>query len=400
MVARTAQSWPSVTLEELPWRSTIEPGTASRAEIKRHQGSYLASIPASIAEQPLGLPSAVLAAADDASAAISRFDAEMGGEIAPFASVLLRTESAASSRIENLTASARAIAEAELGTRKSGNAAHIVANVAAMSAALELSDAISAEAILAMHQALMADVDPEIAGMFRDQQVWVGKSFVGPHGADFVPPHHDRLEGALSDLIAFIERDDIPVLVHVALAHAQFETIHPFVDGNGRTGRALVQSMLRHKELTRNVTVPISAGLLSDTDLYFSALSDYRAGIPETIVERFTDASFRAIANGTTLVKELRSIRADWQERVRVRSDSRAWSIADLVIRQPVINAAVVSAQLEVPMTNVYRAMQPLVDAGVLIESSTGRRDRAWRSPEVLRAVDAFASRARRGASS
>src|SRR5262249_56504813 len=92
-----------------------------------------------------------------------------------------------------------------------------------------------------------------------------------PHGAAFVPPHYERVPDAMRDLMSFVRRDDLPVLAHAALAHAQFETIHPFVDGNGRTGRALVHAMLRARGVTRNVTVPVSAGLLTDTDAYFAA---------------------------------------------------------------------------------------------------------------------------------
>ena len=114
-------------------------------------------MPAIIADLVLELPPPVLADAECASREITRFDAELGGEIAPFAAVLLRSESAASSQIENLTASARAIAEAELpGSKAKRNAEMIVANTAAMHAAVALSDTIDAAAIRAMHRALMA----------------------------------------------------------------------------------------------------------------------------------------------------------------------------------------------------------------------------------------------------
>ena len=137
---------------------------------------------------------------------------------------------------------------------------------------------------------------------------WIGGSRLGPHAAVFVPPVHERVPGLIDDLVAFIARDDVPVLAHAALAHAQFETIHPFEDGNGRTGRALVHAMLRSKGLTRTVTVPISAGLLVDTDAYFVALTAYRSGDPEPIVECFADAAFAAVANGRELVGDLRAV--------------------------------------------------------------------------------------------
>lgn len=135
----------------------------------------------------------------------------------------------------------------------------------------------------------------------------------------FVPPHPDRVATAIHDLERFLSRDDLPVLVQAAVAHAQFETIHPFPDGNGRTGRALVHSLLRGRGLTRRVTVPVSAGLLADTSSYFDALTAYRDGIPEPIVERLASASFAAIYNGRVLVDELRSLRAGWDDAISTR---------------------------------------------------------------------------------
>jgi Fic family protein len=363
--------------------------------MRRHRGPYQAAVPARIATASVALSPDTLSTSTDAASEVARFDAEMGAEVAPFSAVLLRSESAASSQIENLSASARAISEAEIGERAGPNAQQVVGNVAAMSAALALSDDITAQSILDMHEALLRQVDPEIAGKWRDGQVWVGGSDLGPHGAAYVAPHQSRVPGLIEDLVAFIDRDDIPVLAHTALAHAQFETIHPFPDGNGRTGRALAHAILRAKGLTRNVTVPISAGLLVDVESYFAALSAYREGDAEPIVLRVAEASYEAANNGRTLVSDLRTIRGEWQDRVRARRDAASWRVADMLLRHPVINARLVSDEAGILPQHVYRVVAPLVDAGVL--TSSGRqRDRVWRAEEVLAAVDAFAARARR----
>jgi Fic family protein len=388
-------SWPAIGHEIYSWTSSYAVGAAPRAGLARHRGPYRAAVPPSIAHQQVALSTETLAAADDAANEVSRFDAELGGEIAPFSVVLLRSESAASSQIENLTASARAISEAELGTGLQLNAAQVVGNVAAMSAALALSDRVTAQAILGMQAALVERTEPEIAGSWRTEQVWIGGSDLGPHEADFVPPHHRRVPRAVDDLIRFVEREDVPVLAHVALAHAQFETIHPFVDGNGRTGRALVHAMLRGKGLTRNVTVPLSAGLLVDTQRYFAALTAYRAGEPEDIVLRFVDAAFAAVSNGRRLVDDLRATRDGWQQRVHARRDAATWRVADLLLRHPVVNVGFVAEELQMAPQNVYRALAPLEHAGVL-RPSPGHRDRVWYAVEVLDAVDAFAARAGR----
>jgi Fic family protein len=387
--------WPGIGHEELP--SDLAPeAPVPRTARRRHRGPYRAALVPSIAATALRLPPSTAAAVDDAAAAIARFDTEMGAEIAPFAAVLLRSESAASSKIENLTASARAIAEAELGPYGGANARQVVANVRAMTAAVALAQDIGAGAILEMHHALLAETDPAIAGRWRQEQVWIGGSDHGPHGATFVPPHHRHIAGAVDDLVAFIDRDDVPVVAHAAVAHAQLETIHPFSDGNGRTGRALLHAHLRNKGLTRYVTVPVSAGLLTDTDAYFDALTAYRTGDPIPIVDRVVDATFTAIANGRQLVDDLHHVRAEWQERIRARRGANAWRVADTVLRHPVVNAKLLAAELGIALPNVYRAIEPLATAGALIEFTDKKRNRLWRAPDVLEALDAFAARSGR----
>jgi len=387
--------WPALGYEACSWESD-ESVPASRTARRRHRGPYQAAVVPEIAGRSVLLPPETAALVDDAATEVARFDAELGHEIAPFAAVLLRSESAASSKIENLTASARAIAEAELHPHAGRNASLIVANEWAMSAAIALAGQIDGDAILAMHAALLEGSNPDVAGRWRDGQVWIGGSDLGPHGAAFVPPHHRRVPGAIADLVAFIDRDDVPVLAHAAVAHAQFETIHPFPDGNGRTGRALVHAHLRRKGLTRNVTVPVSAGLLTDTDAYFAALTRYREGDPVAIVDRLARAAFAAIANGRLLVTDLRTLRQAWDERVQVRRDATAWRIADLLLRHPVVNAGLIASEVGVAPQNTYRSLQPLIDAGVLVEFSDRKRNQLWRAPEVLDALDRFASRAGR----
>ncbi|BDB41532.1 Fic family protein [Mycobacterium kiyosense] len=391
----------AVAYETLTWGMPTEAGYGRQnvRAAQRQSGDYQAAIPAEVENLGVSLPSRILADAEEASQEIARFDAELGDEIAPFASVLLRSESAASSKIENLTASARAIAEAEtLGHSSRRNASVIVANTEAMQAAVALADRIDGAAILAMHAALMNASNPDIAGRWRTEQVWIGGGDFGPRGADFIAPQHSRVPGAIDDLIRFAGRDDIPVLPQIAIAHAQFETIHPFPDGNGRTGRALIQAMLRNKRLTRQVTVPVSAGLLTDTDSYFQALTAYREGDPSPIVERLSAASILAVDNGRHLVSDLRTIRESWASKITARRDSAVHRIPDLLIKRPVINAKLVTRELNIPMSNVYRYLDPLIKAGIIVEFTDQSRNRAWRATEVLAALDAFAERAgRRG---
>jgi Fic family protein len=390
--------WPKLAWEDYDWVSKIPSEMVSANVRKRHHGPYRSAVVPVIAELTPRLPVAVTSLAEEASVEIARFDAELGAEVAPFASVLLRSESASSSLIENLTSGAKAIALAELGSTEKRNANEIVGNVAAMKAALDLADRLDQSAILAMQRALIGRVDPRNAGRWREEQVWIGGDSFGPRGAEFVPPHHQHVPELIDDLVRFTGRTDLPLLSQAAIAHAQFETIHPFTDGNGRTGRALIHAMLRGHGLTRNVTVPVSAGLLTDTRGYFDTLTTYREGDPAAIVEKVAQASFTAIANGRQLVTELRTIRASWNDKVRARRDAGAWRLADALIRQPVVDAVTAAESLGVTPENVLRAITPLVEAGVITEFTGFARNRMWQANEVLAALDAFAARAgRRG---
>lgn len=387
---------PALGYEGRLWSSSLPPELVPRAVRARHEGRYQAAVVPEIADRWPRLPHDVLALEAEATAEIARFDAEVGAELAPFGVVLLRSESASSSQIENLTSSARSIVLAELGSSEKRNAEQIVGNVRAMQAALALADRVDEDAVLAMHDALLRTHDPAIAGRWRTEQVWIGGDSYGPYGAVFVPPHDERVPALMADLVRFTGRVDLPRLGHAALAHAQFETIHPFADGNGRTGRALVHALLRGSGLTRRVTVPVSAGLLADTGAYFDTLTAYRAGDPAPIVAALAHASFSAIANARQLVQELHELRQSWPDRVRARRGAATWRLADLLLRQPVVDAATVARELGIASGNAWRPIAPLVDAGVLTEFTGFARNRLWQSREVLAALDAFSERAGR----
>jgi Fic family protein len=394
-------SWPAVETEQHPWVSRINNDHLTRAQLERLRQPYSSAIAPKIAGLSLNIPGDLAADVDDVSQLLTRFDAEVGPSGLPFASILLRTESASSSEIENLTSGARAIAEAELGERDAGNAAQIVRNARTMEAALALADNITGDSVIAMQASLLGTFAPELTGRWRTEQVWIGGGSLSPHLADFVPPHHDRVPEAMVDVVAFIARTDIPTLAHVAIAHAQFETIHPFPDGNGRTGRAIAQAMLRHNKVTTNITVPVSAGLLHDVKDYYSALTAYRRGELRPIISAFTRAAGYAVVNGRQLVRDIESVQADWQTRMHtLRSDAAARRVANLAISHPVLNSDLVMRELGVSPPTAFRALDALVERGVLKAANSQRRNRIWLAQPVLNALDDFAARAGRRQSS
>jgi Fic family protein len=385
--------WPAITHEQRDWEPKFDTGRLADMITK----TYKPAIPPDIAGLTVNIDADTAAICREASTEITRFDSELGTEIGPFAPILLRSESASSSEIEQLTATAKRVLMAESGDTSRGNATLIASNTAAMTAALELSDNVTGDSILAMHRALLGDKHSDWAGQWRTEPVWIGGGATGPENALYVAPHHHRVPALMEDLAKFADRTDIEPLTKALIAHAQFETIHPFPDGNGRTGRALIHSMLRHDRLTINVTVPVSAGLLTETERYFQALGAYRDGNPNAIVELGAAASLRAVQNGRQLAGEMAEAKAEWHIKLgSVRSDSVVWKIVDTLIERPVLDADSVAEQHGVTTTAARTAINRMVEADVLKQANAGLRFRKWIATDVATALDRFAERAGR----
>lgn len=383
-----ADGFPAVSYEDQLWTQST-PGL-SRTKTRTSRGTYRSPIVPDIENVVAELDPDLLADVEEATEQMRLFDSESGTASSPFSAVLLRSESASSSQIEQLSASARRISLATLGDRTSQNATQVARNVAAMEAAIRMADTLDVSAIQSMHAELMRDVD-EHAGQLRDQLVWVGGD--SPVSARHVGPDHHQVARHLDDLVAFMRRDDMPALVQAAIAHAQFETIHPFTDGNGRTGRALIPALLRRRGVTRKLSVPISAGLLGDTDRYFDALTDYRAGNPGPIVERFTAAVGDSLSNATQLRSDVAAVR----EAVLGTAERRTANLerfADFLVSEPAFNADMAIQATAIPTATVYRLIGRLQQAGLVREERKIGGEQVWTVPGTLAALDEFARRA------
>lgn len=386
--------WPSVTYETLPWQAATE-NISRRAQLRTPR-EYESAIVPRIADEELQLRPETLAAGDRATIAVTRFDATHATDLIPFIPLLLRGESVASSRIEQLTSSSRKIFEAELSGSGSANAKLIVANVRQMQRAIA-ADTATTETLLAMHSVLLQDAAPRIAGRLREQPVWIGgPDNHHPGGALFVPPHHDHVPELLADLERFMSRRDIPALAQAAIAHAQLETIHPFADGNGRTGRALVHVLLKTHGISVNGSVPISAGLLSHIDGYFAALDAYRQGDADQIVNLFAASALEAVEYGTWIANELNTLLDEWKQQLAARSDALVWRVLPLLLQRPVITTRIVVEELGATQTSAGNALEALAQAGIVTGAQLDKRTRAWRAPDVLDLLDEFAERRRR----
>ena len=202
----------------------------------------------------------------------------------------------------------------------------------------------------------------------------------------------------MCDVVAFAARDDLPVLLQIAVAHAQFETVHPFVDGNGRTGRALAQALLRNKGVASHTTVPISAGLLTDTTRYFDALAAFRSGDAAPIVHRFAEASRYAAVTGRRLVDDLAGQLANARELLAgVRPQAAAWRVLPHLVGQPIVNTAYLTENLGLNKVTASRTLDLLTERGVLNERTGKRRNRVWQHSGILDVLDSYAEGIRRG---
>jgi Fic family protein len=384
------RSWPATGSTQVIWQPS--------SGIDRDAGrEYPASVPARIAALSPVLDPATRALTIAATSELMRFDSELGHRVQQFGPLLLRSEAASSSQIENLTASASSVLSAELGGRGGRNAGEVVANTRAMQAAIDLAGSITPDSILAMHRALLEQQPRHRPGAWRDEPVWIGTRSDSPFGASYVAPPFEQVPALIDDLIDFVHREDIDPLTKVAIAHAQFETIHPFTDGNGRTGRALAQSMLRAEGVTQSVAVPVSAGLLTDVEGYHAALDDYRKGSLDAIVSAFAHAASRAVANARQLIQEIDDVRASWNGKLAARRSSNAWSLLDLFAERPIVSAVIAAQSLGIATPNAYPPLRALTDAGIVQSKHEHKLgDSLWRADEILLALDRFADRAGR----
>ncbi|QJU55272.1 Fic family protein [Herbiconiux sp. KACC 21604] len=381
--------WPAHEHRTVGWSQSRRAGTRADRILRE----VVVSLPPVIAELPTGAP-----AIDElaVTASIGRLDERAhAGSLGALGTMMIRLESVASSKIEHLEASARDFARALAGSRANSSA---TAMVAASNAIRDLIDSVSGgglitrEALLRAHAELMAD-DPaerDVAGRFRTMQNWIGGSDYSPRDALYVPPPPETVDDYIDDLLAFSNRDDPPPVTQAAIAHAQFESIHPFTDGNGRIGRALIQAILRRRGVSHAVVVPIASALVADRERYFSLLTEYRSGDVRPIVDGIVSASGLAVAACLPLPERLAALPAEWRELSGARRSSTADLLIDRLVADPVVTAASIETILGVGYTAANGAIASLVDAGVLSPLNDRKRDRAFVAADVLAELESL----------
>jgi len=364
----------------------------------RRACTYDTFIPDRLADLSLTLEGVVAGVVSDAEAEIRALNDSASPALAPLARLLLRTESIASSKIEGIQTGlrelARAEAKVEAGGKPSRTALEVLANIDAMELAMReavVAQRFGVAEIIAIHHRLMARAPnaASIAGKIRTSQNWIGGNDYNPYGADFVPPPTEEVSGLLDDLCDAINSDLLPPLVQAGLVHAQFETIHPFADGNGRAGRALIHVVLKRRKVAPAYVPPISVVLAAQRDRYIAGLARFRGDGVVAWIEQFAAAARTAASLASVYVRKVLELTSTWRAKLAAaaappRSDAAAWALIDALPAHPVITATTAAAAAERSKPQIYEALEQLESAGVLVPVSRAQRNRSWEAAGLI----------------
>lgn len=389
------------------WESGDTTGLPAR---DRRSGEYHHYVPDGLVGRALRVSPDVERQADEVERRVRRLVAAPGVEgLEGVARFLMRSEAIASSQIEGIAPSPQQVALAELAQEESfggvADQARLVANnitvLRAAASDLATSDAVTVEDVEALHRALLPG---ERHHGLRGVQNWIGGSSWHPLDADFVPPVPERVPALMEDLVAAVNGSVLAPLVQAALVHAQFETIHPFTDGNGRVGRALIHTVLRRRGLTPSAVLPVSLALLTLGRRYVDGLTAYRheGGVETTAahqgaeawVRTFLDAADVAADQAAALASDVAALRGRWEERVirrrsetggrAPRSDSATARLLQVLHEAPVLTARAAQRLLDTSFVVARGGLEELAEAGVLRRKKVDRGTTAYLAGEVF----------------
>ena len=391
------------TYEKQQWIST----GLGQSRRQRASGSYLSYVPTKLTALDLSLDADVVGDVANAQARIellnstARFVTNSEG----VARLLLRAEAVSSSHIEGLTVGPRRLLRAEAAMSGLGSvkfdetAVAIIGNIHALEDALNAvleEKEISTTTILGIHKKLCEGTPIErFGGVVRDRQNWVGGSSYNPLSADYVPPAPQHLDELLADLASFCNDETISPIEQAAIAHAQFETIHPFIDGNGRTGRALIHLILRRRGVALRFVPPISLALATHSTDYIAGLVGFRSddaaerssareGINDW-VSTFSGCCIQACEEAERFERAAEEIKTQWLNATsKNRREGILEDVAACIIGMPIFTVKSLVMATGRSTTAVSQAVDALQDAGCIRLTGSGRRNRVFEAPAVI----------------
>jgi len=322
-------------------------------------------------------------------------DVNADPDLAAVGPILTRSEGIASSRIEGLAMSTRRIYEASQRPDdiKDRPARQVVGNMDVMLDVLQRTDlALTHDDLHRWHRAVM-EPEPtsrQAIGTYRDVQNWIGGRADTPVGAPFVPPPPDLVPDLMADLLRFANERTISPVIQAAIAHAQFETIHPYTDGNGRVGRALVYRILAARGTIRNTAPPISPIIVSDRRPYIAGLTAYRDGQPSTWIDTFVEILNAGCTYSLLLAASLTDLAEKWRHRVGdVKRSAVDHKIVATLIEHPILDARLVATEFGVSTVAARDALHRLEQRGIIVERPL-RKGRRGRPAKVYEASELF----------
>lgn len=368
-------------------------GSSSLGLNRSTEMEYQAALPLLIAERSVAVP-------DDLSARISallvemaRFDVELGQRADNVPTMLLRSESSASSQIDRLTSTAQSVALAELYPKASSDARLVVANMIATQRALELPAGLSLEGIVEIHDLLLdnSHLENQTNSAFeklRQKPVWLGGTSFTPHTALFVPPAFQHVPEYMADLIEFGTRSDLNPVVKAAILYAQFQTVHPFLTANGQTGRALIHHIFRAEGVLSSTLIPVSVGFLHNIDSLINALQSYREGDPLVIIEELVSALELALFVSRVTETSIESLLEDWDSLVGHRKGSKIRQLPKTLVKQPVVNSAYLADSLGVTQRTATTLILRACEYGMLRHMGKRQRGDFYQSDAIINVLD------------
>ena len=309
--------------------------------------------------------------------------------LAGIAAVLYRSESSASSIIEGLIAGPRRVLEAEFaGTGQVDDeiGTRIVGNLDALRDAVSTAKPPKSDDFLRWHRILTEGsprMQPHHVGAYRLEQNWIGGEASGPRRASFIPPAPGEITSLIGDLEQFCARSDIAPLHQALIAHGRFEVIHPFVDGNGRVGRMLLQHLLVQR-LRLPSPVPVSIPWSRDKDRYIAGLRAYQDGDLDTWIEFASGSVIEAVNWMQVAVGATSATLENLRARARTRGASVAARIIDDLPAFPLVDAASVIERYQVSSQTAHGALGRLEDQGVLVRRAVARRAKTRGRPRQV----------------
>lgn len=357
------------------------PNPAGLSKKDRASGTYRAYVPDELVITLPDLGPEAKLAADEAAIVLARLDERISSSDSTYLNpLLIRSESISSSWIEGNRLSAKKLAIAERLKYGDRVALDVNANVRATENAIdEIADPFRPITVKDIED-LQHSIEPRLAFGLREAQNWVGGPGNSPLRAEFIPPPAAEVPRLIANLAAFITATEGNPVIRAAIAHAQFETIHPFVDGNGRTGRALVHTVLKRSDALRTVLVPISTVFASNTNAYIGGLTAYRkdpSDLDQWVIS-FAEAVEAAAASAVLLAEDIealdQTVRTDLVEHrreigkspVQPRAGSVILKILESLARELVITIDSVAVEHGVTRAAAHRALVELAEAGIL----------------------------------